>query len=89
MALTTDADDYLIERIARDCDAVIDAELSRLRRRRPRLSESDLAALDKTLSALANRLLLDALRRRPELIDTIAPIFTIDSPVRAGKEEDS
>lgn len=87
MGLTTEADDRLTRRIARDCDAVIAGELSRLRRRRPGLSAADLAALDTTLSALANRLFLDALRRRPELTDAIAPIFT--DHTTAGKEANS
>lgn len=87
MSLTKPAGDDLIERVARDCDAVIDAELARLRRRQPQLSESDLVALDDALADLAERLLLRALRRKPELLDTIAPIFTDDSTPQAGKEE--
>lgn len=72
---TTTADN-LVARIADDCDSVIDTELSRLRRRRPELSDADYDAIDEVLTNLADRLLLDALRDNPSLHPTVARIFT-------------
>lgn len=74
--LETHEDVELLVRIARDCDDVIALEVDRLRRRRPSLSEQDLAAVDDALAQLAERLLLDAIRRSPNLHDAIGPIFS-------------
>lgn len=74
--LATREDNDLSVRIAAECDTVIAAELERLRRRLPSLSEADVAAIDDALAQLAERLLLDAVRRRPALHDAIGPIFS-------------
>lgn len=81
MTVLGPADDELTERVARDCDAVIEAEVSRLRRRRPQLPESALHALDETLDELAERLLLRALRRNPGLRHSLAPVFAPARPL--------
>lgn len=82
--LTTHTDSELSARIAADCDAVVAAELDRLRRRLPSLSTADLAAVDDALARLADRLLLDAIRQRPTLHGRVEPIFApLDSRGRA------
>ncbi|MGH3357421.1 MAG: hypothetical protein ACRDO7_01370, partial [Nocardioidaceae bacterium] len=87
MTLTRPDDGFLTERIARECESVIDAERTRLRRRRPQLSDTELATLDETLTQIAERLLLDALRRNPTLTDSVAPLFTTDATPQVSKEE--
>ena len=83
--LTTRADSDLLTRIAADCDTVIAAELERLRHRVPSLPEADLAAIDDALAQLAERLFLDAIRRRPALHGLVDPIFSpLDSQRRTA-----
>lgn len=84
--LVTREDSDLSVRIAGDCDTVIAAEIERLRRRLPSLSKADVAAIDDALAQLAERLLLDAIRRRPELHDTVDPIF---SPLNSQRKATS
>lgn len=75
--LTTRADSDLLTRIA--------AELERLRHRVPSLPEADLAAIDDALAQLAERLFLDAIRRRPALHGLVDPILSpLDSRRRAA-----
>ncbi|UYM07600.1 hypothetical protein [Solicola gregarius] len=81
--LATREDNGLLVRIARDCDVVIAAEVERLRRRRPCLTQADLDAVDAALAELAERLLLDAIRRRPALHEAISPIFSTPSPLNS------
>ena len=69
-------DQGLLTQVARQCDAVIAAETERLRRRKPSVSEVDLAALDAALTDLAEQLLLASIRRQPALHDAVAPIFS-------------
>lgn len=84
--LETREDSDLSVRIAAECDAVIAAELERLQHRLPSMSETDLAAIDDALAQLAERLLLDAIRRRPELHDAVDPIF---SPLNSQRKATS
>lgn len=67
------------ERLAHECDSVIATEIERLRRRRPALSTSDLALLERVLVRLADRLLLDAVRGRPALHESVSPLFSAES----------
>ncbi|UPK75270.1 hypothetical protein MU582_01115 [Nocardioidaceae bacterium SCSIO 66511] len=71
----------LAERIARDCDHIIATELQRLRRR-ANLTDADLVQVDEALARLSQRLLLDAVRRRPGLHPVVEPIFA--SPESPG-----
>lgn len=82
LATRTEAD--LPARVAAGCDAVIAAELDRLRHRLPSLSTTDLAAIDDALAQLADHLLLDAIRRRPALHGLVDPLFApLDSRGKA------
>lgn len=76
--------DELLAHVARHCDGVIAVEVDRLRRRRPGLSAADLAALHATLTDLADRLLLDSIRRQPALHDAVAPVFSPFESQRRG-----
>ena len=78
------ADVDLGERLARECDSVIAVEIERLRRRRPALSATDLAMLERSLARLADHLLLDAIRRRPGLHDAVSPLFSPESSLWKG-----
>lgn len=74
--LTTHDGDELLAHVARHCDGVIAVEVDRLRRRRPGISEADLAALDAALAQLAEELLLGSIRRQPALHEAVAPVFS-------------
>ncbi|UPK75273.1 hypothetical protein MU582_01130 [Nocardioidaceae bacterium SCSIO 66511] len=82
--LTTHDGDELLAHVARHCDGVIAVEVDRLRRRRPGLSAADLAALHAALTDLADRLLLDSIRRQPALHDAVAPVFSPLETQRRG-----
>lgn len=68
----TTSPNELADRVGR----VIDIELTRLRHRQPTLTASQLAVVEQTLSDLANRLLLDAIRRNPRLWPRLELLFT-------------
>lgn len=57
--------DQLTARLGATCRTVIDAEIRRLRRRVPQLSETQLAVLDEALWSVAERLVLARVRAAP------------------------
>ena len=63
------------DRLARRCREFIDAEVLRLGRREPGLAGADLAEVDRALADLADKLLLDTLRSRPDLAGRLEPLF--------------
>jgi hypothetical protein len=58
---------------------IIEAELNRLVRRSPQLSEADVAAIDQALDHLHSRLVLARIQqladRRPDLVDVAVALF--------------
>jgi hypothetical protein len=66
----------LVVEVTHRCDAVIEAELTRLGRRQPALTPAQLVVIEQALSELADKLLLDALRRKPALLGRVEPLFT-------------
>jgi hypothetical protein len=65
----------LAEEMSRRFELVISSELGRLGRRQPALTAGQLAVVERALAELADRLLLDALRRHPELSGRLQPLF--------------
>lgn len=63
--------------LARRCDEIIAAELARLRRRRPGLSPHQLDAVDQALRDLAERFVLDPVRRNPAHASSIDALFVL------------
>jgi hypothetical protein len=66
----------LADEVAHRCDEVIEAELTRLGRRQPALTAAQLLVIEQALSDLADKLLLDALRNKPNLRGRVEPLFT-------------
>jgi hypothetical protein len=65
----------LAEEMSRRFELVINSELGRLGRRQPALTAGQLAVVERVLAELADRLMLDALRSRPELSGRLQPLF--------------
>jgi hypothetical protein len=66
----------LVTEMTSRCDQVIELELARLGRRQPRLTAAELAVVEQVLAEVADKLLLDALRRKPTLLGRVEPLFT-------------
>jgi len=65
----------LVTELENRCDEVIEGELVRLGRRQPGLTDAQLVVIEQALSDLADRLLLDSLRRKPGLTDLVEPLL--------------
>lgn len=79
--------------LVRNGRRIIDGELARLARRSPELGQGELAAIDRTLEQLLDRLIVERVgrlaEREPELADRAAALFDPGSghdgtPGRAG-----
>lgn len=64
--------------VTRRCEQVIRDELVRLDHRQPALSSTQLAVVEQSLTALADRLLLNAIRRHPDHLDAVEALFALD-----------
>jgi hypothetical protein len=77
MTMTDARGNDFADRLSRRCQEFIDAEVTRLGRREPGLASADLAEIDRVLTDLADKLLLDTLRRRPDLAGRLEPLFVL------------
>lgn len=81
--------------LVRNGRRIIEGELARLARRSPELGQGELAAVDRTLEALLDRLIVERIgklaEREPELADRAAALFdpgseSTDLPLAGGSK---